>query len=277
MAKKYALILISLIVVVLLITGIVVELGKSRKELLSEVAEKQKIADMIPVWLKTNHDIIKMQDDLNTLAEYRVKNGCVADTIDQSFDCEGYNQRFNSLQAKFQDTIHTMELRAKSPETIAKATANIKDLAENQTLKVELKDIIDNPYSNNGRNVDIYEDNTGMEYLVDPAYFDIVQMGPAQGSSGNYRMKPQLTKDQLRKKAEAFLAKHVSDFDQVKNSGDYSYTETSKDGKMLAVRWDYKNKPEGEEMTPFVQVVLSPAGDVMSFNDTRSIYFVKAI
>ncbi len=274
MAKRYIFAVLSIVVAGLLVFGIYKELDKSKKALLAEVAEKQKVADLVPVWLKTNHEILKLQDDLDTIAELRVKNGCVADTIDQAIECEHYNQRFNSLQAQLQDTVHRLQLANKSPVAIATAVANIKVLAENPSLEVQFKDIQDNMYSNNGKNVDIYGDSNGMQYLVEPATNKVVQFGPAAGPSVtvNYRMTPRLTTAQLKQKAEDYLMKHINDFTQVKNSVDFTYTTTSKDGMAYAFRWNANIKPAREDMAPFVQVVLSPAGDVISFNDTRSLY-----
>jgi hypothetical protein len=77
--------------------------------------------------------------------------------------------------------------------------------------------------------------------------------------------------DVLQQKAEEFLSKNVADFDQVKS--DYTLRVTSKEGNVShAFRWEAKSKPTGEDVVPFVQVVLSPIGEVMSFNDVRSLY-----
>ena len=96
-------------------------------------------------------------------------------------------------------------------------------------------------------------------------------MGPGPDSKIQFASAPRLSADELRSKAEGFLEQKVEGFDQIKTS--YSSREMSKPGNMsYAFRWEAKSVPQGEEMVPFVQVVLSPAGDVMSFNDTRSLY-----
>jgi ABC-type antimicrobial peptide transport system permease subunit len=274
MYKKYLFIVLAVIILALVVFGIYKELGKSKTVLLSEVAEKQKITDVIPVWLRTNSEIQKIQNDLNTITEYRAKYGCATDAPSDVAQCEHYNQRFDQQFALMQDTVHRLNIENKSPAVMAVAIANIKDLAENQSLQIKLVDIKDNPYSSNGKNVDIYRDNKGMEYMVDSATNKVVEFifSPTPQQDAPYRMTPQISRAQQRQKAEAFLTKHVSDFNQIKNSGNFTYTESSKDNTITAFRWDSNVKLAGGDMVPFTQVVMSPAGDVISFNDTRSLY-----
>ena len=155
---------------------------------------------------------------------------------------------------------------------MAVVIANIKDLIENQSLQIKLVDIKDN--SSNGKNVDIYRDNKGMEYMVDSATNKVVEFvfAPIPPQEAPYRMTPQISRAQQWQKVESYLTKHVSDFNQIKNNDNFTYTESSKDNTIVAFRWDSKVKLPGGDMVPFIQVVMSPAGDVMSFNDTRSLY-----
>jgi hypothetical protein len=113
-----------------------------------------------------------------------------------------------------------------------------------------------------------------MQYLVNAENNQVVEFSfePTPPQDAPYRMIPQISRTGQRQKAGAFLAKHTSDFTQIKNSGNFAYTESSKDNTIAAFRWDSKVKLPGNDMVPFVQVVMSPAGDVMSFNDTRSLY-----
>jgi hypothetical protein len=258
MTKKYALIILCVIVLGAVIFGIYKELDKGKKSLVSEVAEKQKIADAIPVWLKGNKDVQKIQDDLNTLADYRAEYGCMTAAPNEVVECEHYNQRFDQQFANLQDTVHRLQIENKSQIAIAAATANIKDLAEDQSLQVTFTDIRDNLYTGDGKNVDIYRDSKGMEYSVNPATNKVVSFSfsptPPQGSP--YRMTPHLSRDQIWQKAEAYLSKHVSDFGKIKNSSDFIYTESSKDGLVHAFRWEANTKPAGEDIPPFIQLVV---------------------
>lgn len=274
MVKKYIFVGFGLVVLGLIALGIYKELDKSKKVLSTEVAEKKEIASIIPVWLKTNPELQKIQNDLNTVAEYRAKNGCIEDAPAQSPECDYYNQRNNSLRAQLLDTVHRLQIEGKSPQAVTVATADIRDLAEDLLLEVKITDIQPNPYIYNGKRVDVYSSLNGMQYLVDAATNKVVQFGPAPSPSleTTCRMTPELTHAQLKQKALTYLAKHITDFSQIKSSDNFDYTETSKDNKAWAFRWNSKTKPEGDDMAPFVQVVLSPAGDVMSFNDTRSLY-----
>ncbi len=270
--KKYLYIGCGVVVLALIGFGIYRQLKLNNKTLVAEVSEKQEVDGMIPVWLKTNKDIQAIQSDLNSLINYRYRHGCLTDTPDDTVQCEHYDLRYNQQRANLQDTVKRLQIQNKDPQAIATATANIKDIREDQSLQITLWDIRDNLYSSNGKNVDVYRDDKGMEYSVDPASNKVVQFAPAQGSADAYRVKPELTQTRLKQIGYQFLAKHVSDFEQIKNSSDFTYTETSKDGKQAAFQWVLKNKPQGEDMAPFVQVVISPAGDIMGFNDTRSLY-----
>ena len=274
MIKKYILIIIGLLVLVLAVFGIYKELNKSNQSVVAGVAESQMVSAVIPVWLKTNKDVLKIQDELNTLADYRAEYDCMTDVPSNVPQCEHYNQRFDQQFAMLQDTVHRLNIENKSPTAMAAAIANIKDLAEDQSLQIHLVDIKDNPYSNNGKNVDMYYDSKGMEYMVDAATNKVVEFvfAPTPPMESSYRMTPRLSGSQLKQKADAYLTKHISDFSQVKTSSNFTYTESSKDSLTHAYRWEAKTKPAGEDMAPFIQLVVSPAGDNMSFNDTRSLY-----
>jgi hypothetical protein len=274
MIKRYIFITLGAAAIGLVVFGIYKELNKSKQSIVAGVAERQKVAAVIPVWLKTNKDVLKIQDELNTLADYRAEYGCLTNAPSDVPQCEHYNQRFDQQFAILQDTVHKLQIENKSPTAIAAAIANIKVLAEDQSLQVRLIDIKDNPYSNNGKNVDIYQDNKGIEYMVDVATNKVVELTfePTPPQEAPYKMTPQISQAQQRQKAEIYLAKHVSDFSQIKSSGNFTYTESSKGNKIAAFRWDSNIKLPGGDMAPFIQVVMSPAGDVMSFNDTRSLY-----
>jgi hypothetical protein len=147
-------------------------------------------------------------------------------------------------------------------------------MAKNPSLEVKITNILANPYIHNGKRVDEYTATNGIKYLVNAETNKVVEFvfSPIPPQEAPYRMTPQISRAQQRQKAEAFLTKHVSDFSQIKNGDNFTYTESSKDNTITAFRWDLKVKLPGGDMVPFIQVVMSPAGDVTSFNDTRSLY-----
>jgi len=274
MAKKYLFIGLAIIIFVLVVFGIYKELDKSKKSLVTEVAEKKEIASIIPVWLRTEPDVVKIQNELNIIADYRAKYYCTTDAPSNVAQCEHYNQRFDQQRAELLDTIHRLQIEKKSPTAIAAATAGIREMAENPSLEVKITNILSNPYIHNGKRVDEYTATNGMKYLINAETNKVVEFAfsPTPPQEAPYRMTPQISRAQQKQKAEAFLTRHVSNFNQIKNSDNFTYTESFKDNTITAFRWDSKEKLPGGDMVPFIQVVMSPAGDVMSFNDTRSLY-----
>lgn len=80
MLRKYLFIGVCIVVAGAAVFGIYRELKKGEKALVVQVAENQKIADVIPVWLRGNAEVQKIQSDLNSLAGYRAEYGCLTDT-----------------------------------------------------------------------------------------------------------------------------------------------------------------------------------------------------
>ncbi|MCL5775111.1 MAG: hypothetical protein M1333_02770 [Patescibacteria group bacterium] len=272
--KKYVFIGFAIIIAVALAFGFYKELNRSKQSLVAEVTEKKEIASMIPVWLRPEPDVQKIQSELDTLAEYRAKYYCTTDSPSDVAQCEHYNQRFDQQRAELLDTVHRLQIEKKSPTAVAAATANIRELADNPSLEVKITNILANPYIANGKRVDKYSAPNGMQYLVNAENNQVVEFTfePAPQQEAPYRMVPQISRAQQRQKAESYLAKHISDFYKVKNGSGFTYTESSKDNRIAAFRWDSNIKLPGGDMVPFIQVVVSPAGDIMSFNDTRSLY-----
>lgn len=234
--------------------------------------DKQKAADSIPVWMRGFPQIKKIAGDMDTVIEYQYQHNCISNLHPfDRVDCDSLAQRRDSLNKQLQDEIHTLNLQNKSQTVINAAIAGIKNIRGDQSLQVELIDIRDNSYSNTGKNVDVYKDSKGMEYLVDAGTNNVVQFAPSSGSSAVFKQTPILSQSKLEQQAEDFLGKNIANFAQVKT--DFIYSTMTKPGNAnYAFRWESKTKPAGEDMAPFVQLVVSPAGDVISFNDTRSLY-----
>lgn len=234
--------------------------------------DKQKAEDSVPVWMRSLPEINKITDNIDVVIESQYQHNCISNP--QPFDkveCDSLAQRRDSLNQQLQDEIHTLNLQNKSQAVIDAAIANIKNLREDQTLQVQLKDILDNPYSDNGKNVDLYRDNYGMEYMVDAATNQVIQFSPGPNSSIGFKEIPKLSQGVLKQKAVTYLTKHIADFDKVQ--ANFAYSESVKpEASSYAFRWDGKASANGGTMAPFVQAVLSPGGEIESFNDTRSLY-----
>lgn len=229
-------------------------------------AAVQTVADPL-----TNEKVEALKADLDKIAQYELAYGCTTtDKFGRKEFCGESKQKVDSLHAQLAAEVRKIQQR--DPAAVAAVVSNIRVLTGDSNLAVEFDSSAANPYTvGNLLRIEQYRDAKGFVYLVNPATNKVVQMGPGPDSKIQFAASPRLTTDQLRGKAQNFLAGKVDGFDQVKS--DFSYREMSKPGNMsYAFRWEARSVPAGEEMAPFVQVVLSPAGEVMSFNDTRSLY-----
>jgi hypothetical protein len=219
----------------------------------------------------TSEKVEALKIDLDKTAQYELAYGCTtADKFGRKEFCGESKQKVDALHAQLVAEVRKLEER--DPAAVATVVANIQALAGDSNLAVEFDSTASNPYTaNDAVRIEQYRDAKGFMYLVNPSTNKVIQMGPGPGSKIEFAATPKLTLEELRSKAESFLAGKVEDFDTVKAG--FSYREMSKPGNMsYAFRWEAKSIPADEELKPFVQVVLSPAGEVMSFNDTRSLY-----
>lgn len=219
----------------------------------------------------TNEKIESLKADLDKVAQYEMEYGCTTtDKFGRKEFCGESKQKVDALHDQLATEVR--KLQERDPAAVAAVVSNIRQLTGDSNLAVEFNSSAANPYTVDSQvRIEQYRDSKGFVYLVNPATNKVVQMGPGPDSKIQFAAAPRLSTDELRNKAEAFLEQKVEDFDQIKIS--YSSKEMSKPGNMsYAFRWEAKSVPQGEELAPFVQVVLSPAGDVMSFNDTRSLY-----
>ena len=219
----------------------------------------------------TNEKIETLKADLDKVAQYELAYGCTkTDEFGRKEFCGESKQKVDALHDQLAAEVR--ELQERDPASVSAVVSNIWELAGDSNLAVEFNSSAANPYTvDNQVRIEQYRDSKGFVYLVNPTTNKVVQMGPGPDSKIQFAVTPRLSTDDLRSKAEAFLEEKVEGFDQLKAI--YSSREMSKPGNVsYAFRWEAKSVPKGEEMAPFVQVVLSPAGDVMSFNDTRSLY-----
>lgn len=222
----------------------------------------------------TNAAIEEIKAELDSVAQYETAYGCMTfGKFNQPELCGASKERVDALHAKLIAEVQKLELSERTSEGIASAKANIQELNGSAASEISFQGTSANPYTNVVKRIEHWADPKGFDYWVDPATNKVVQFGPGPDSKIAFERdgSKSLSNDQLRQIAEEYLSKNVADFDQIK--ADFSYKTMSKPGNAThAFRWESKSKPKGEDVIPFVQVVLSPIGEVMSFADVRSLY-----
>lgn len=263
MAKKYLIGAGITSVVIGLVIGAVIGFGSTKGSVTS--AETPSVPGA-----HTNERIEALRAELDSVAQYESAYGCMTFGKNKQPEfCGESKARVDALHDQLVAELHKLEQR--SPEAVAEVTAKIRELAGKPSLNVTFEGTSANPYTNAVKRIEQYRDEQGFEYWVNPTNNAVVQFGPGSDKPIRFAEKGDLSVAELQQKAEAYLAQHVADFGKVK--ADYDFRQMSKPGNVsYAFRWEAKSKPEGEDMKPFVQVVLSPIGEVMSFNDVRSLY-----
>lgn len=266
MAKKYIIGAGTVAIMAGLAIGIIWGFGSSKGDISS--AEKSSIPGP-----HTNEKIEALKTELDKVTQYEMAYGCVEQNeYSQDVLCGDSKVRVEAIHKQLVDEWKKLEQR--SPEAAAAAMSNIRKLTDKPSLEIIFNGTSANPYTNNKKRIEFYQDSDGMEYLINPSTNKVVQFGPGPNSKIKFVQSSRFTEQDLKKKAEAFLSEHIADFNQIK--ADFVYRQLSKPGgTSYAFRWEAKTKPAGEDVAPFVQVVLSPAGEVMSFNDIRSLYSQK--
>lgn len=221
----------------------------------------------------TNAAIESIKAELNSITQYETAYGCLTfGRFGQSEFCGVSKERVEALENKLTEEVHALELSHRSSEALARVRDNIEALSERK-VEITFEGTSVNPYTNTVKRIEHWRDDKGFLYLVDPANNGVVQFGPAPGSKIPFERdgSKSISEVELHAKAEAYLSKHVADFDSVK--ANFSFRTMSKPGGVShAFRWEAESTPIGEDVAPFVQIVLSPVGEVMSFNDVRSLY-----
>jgi len=217
----------------------------------------------------TNPTIEALRTELEKATQQELKNGCTEwdPRTGQYLLCGASKERVEALHARLVEEVRKAEQR--DPESIARVTGRIRAMMEAPSLEVTFQGTSANPYLAQHR-MEIYQDNRGMMYFVDPATDQVFQFGPGPNSTVQFCMSPQVSMDELRQRAESFLTKNVPDFALVKEK--WVYAESSKGGTSFLFRWEAPDVPDGEKTPPFLQVVLSPCGEIMSFNNTYGLW-----
>ncbi len=219
----------------------------------------------------TNETIEKLRKELDAVAEYELAYGCHERDAktDQVVLCGASKERVNALHGQL--VAEVLKAEARSPEKMETVKNHIRGMAGKTQLALEFLGTSANPYTMTGKRMEQYQAEDGMQYWVDPTTDAVVQFGPAGAVQPEFSFVPARSVAELKAIAEGYLTVNVPDFSAVQK--DFKFRKTEKgNGEVIAFRWEAPTKPDSEEMSAFVQVVVSSGGDIMSFNDTRSLY-----
>jgi hypothetical protein len=127
-----------------------------------------------------------------------------------------------------------------------------------------------NPYFDDGSLIEVYADDHGYEYWIDPASDLVVQVGPGAGeraASHSPRQADRLPVAELRARAVAALEANVPGFAGRKSS--LHPLEDNRRREIYFFRWDDFSGPVKDgELPPFVQVGIWADGVLASFTNT---------
>lgn len=258
--------------VVVVLAGIAIGAGAGLSFVRGK-AVSAKIASLSVPGEYTNEEIERLKKELDETANYEASYGCMTFGVfgDPEF-CGESKEKIDALHSELVDAVRELELSKRSDQDIASVKIAITQ-ATGAAGELVFEGTSANPYTNTVKRIEQWSDARGFFYIVDPSTNGIVQFGPGPNSTMVFERDggKSLSEDALQKTADDFLASQVKDFETVK--AEYQFTSMSKPGNAThAFRWESKSVPEGEAMAPFVQVVLSPIGEIMSFADTRSLY-----
>jgi hypothetical protein len=163
-------------------------------------------------------------------------------------------------------------LNKRNDQEIEKVKKHAREVTENTALELEYTGTFNSPYTEKKpKRVEYYKDTNNNQYVVDPTTNKIIDFTDERINEAPVK---DLNTKSLRARAEAYLAKHVPDFAEVKKS--FVFEEGAKGDprgdSLYAFRWNAPALVNGEDMLPFVMVKLSPSGKIIGFSDTRSLY-----
>lgn len=222
---------------------------------------------------RTNAKIEAIRAELARVSEYEAAFGCLKfDRFGRPELCGDSKTRVDALHEQLVNEVLAFEQR--DAHELAAVRDRIRDLTADPSREIAFSGTSANPYTNNGKRIEQYRDAEGFDFWVDPTTNGVVQFGPGPNSAARFALEGDRTIDQLRAVAETYFSQHVADFSALKQT--FAYRENAKPGGVsYSFRYESRTKPAGEDVMPFVQIVLSPAGEVMSFADIRSLYEVN--
>ncbi|HTM67947.1 MAG TPA: hypothetical protein VL426_01480 [Candidatus Binatia bacterium] len=206
--------------------------------------------------------------DLETAAKREQARGCPDSGASGDGPCAAARAK---LDAMHDDAVNAADAAIARPATErAAAIAAIRAFRTNDWLEVDYRSTSPNPYKDGEEKIEIYADDKGFEYWIDPARDVLVQAGPGAGlhpAPRKARPDARLPVPELRSRALAILERQMPGFGKRKSS--LHPLEDHKDKLVYFFRWDDFSQPAKEsEMPPFVQVALYADGELASYTDT---------
>lgn len=139
-------------------------------------------------------------------------------------------------------------------------------------LSVHFTEVALNPYLNGVRTMEIYEDDNGYEYWVDPRDDRLIQAAPAASQPpASYQVGPEvrLPIAELRRMAIETIAANLPGFRE--RISTYHPLEDNRNREVYFFRFDDPGQAVPEsELPPFVQIGLRADGQLVSFTDTMT-------
>ncbi len=223
-----------------------------------------------PRMVHVSETIKEMFADLDAATAHEADTGCTED------DGRGGKRLCGGSKARV-DAMHDDAMRAaddavaRPQDERGRAMAAIRAFRGNGSLGLAYRSTSQNPYSGaDDKKIEIYADNDGNEYWIDPADDVLVQAGPGAGqhpTARKTRPEARIPVPELRAKAVAVVAAQVPGFAARKSA--FHPLEDNKDKELYFFRWDDFSQPAKEsEMPPFVQVGLDAEGRIVSFTNT---------
>ncbi len=219
---------------------------------------------MVPV----SATIRAMLDDLRSATQKEIASGCVEkDGRGGTRLCGDSKTRIDALH---DDAARDADaLIARPPERRQQALRAIRAFRNDDSLALTYHATSGNPYMD-GANIEIYADDRGNEYWIDPAADALVQMGPDAGADPTpHQTGPEarLPVARLREIAIGIAASQIPDFAARRSS--FHPLEDNKNRAVYFFRWDDFSRPAKEsDMPPFIQIALFADGTIASFTNT---------
>ncbi len=160
---------------------------------------------------------------------------------------------------------------ARTPEAREAALGRIRAFRDDTLLTLTYRCTAPNPYKDDdAKKVEIYADDRGNEYWIDPAGDVLVQAGPSarlHSAARKTRTEDRLSVSELRTKAVAIVEANVAGF--AGRRSEYHPLEDNRNRETYFFRWDDFSQPAKEsELPPFVQVGINADGSLASYTNT---------
>ena len=208
---------------------------------------------------------------LDAATRRELADGCTED------DGQGGRRLCGNSKTKI-DAMHDDAMKAadaaaaRPPEARSAAILAIRTFRKNDRMAVTYRSTSPNPYKDGEEKIEIYADDQGFEYWIDPLRDAVVQAGPGAGlhpAPRKARPDARLPVAELRARAVALVEAQLPGFGKRRSS--LHPLEDHKDKQIYFFRWDDFSQPAKEsEMPPFVQAAFHADGTLASFTDTLS-------